>query len=372
LPFSPDLALTVAAGLIGMAAGWLIERSHFCTMGAISDAYLFGSWRRLRAWGLAVATALLSTQALAALGILPLAGSVYLAAPLEPLALVLGGLLFGIGMVLAGGCASRNLVRLGAGSLKALVVVLVLAATAAATEAGILAWPAAQIRNAAMWSLDQPAQSLGALVAAGGLGTAGTAGTADRIIAVILGGGLLALVLKDAAFRRSRADLGLGLGLGALVTLGFLVTGRLMAAGDAATAGSLTFVAPTAEALRWLMGSRSFWPGFAVALVLGTIAGAALSARRGKRLRLETFVSRDDMIRHVAGAALMGTGGILALGCTVGQGMSGLATLATGSFIAVGGIVVGALVGLRRLERGSWRAAVGLGSRATLDVAPGG
>lgn len=363
---SPVMGLALAAGLLGLAAGWLIERTHFCTMGAISDAYLFGSWRRLRAWALAIATALVLVQLLAASGLVPLAEAFYLAPRLEPVSLFAGGLLFGIGMVLAGGCASRNLVRLGAGSLKALVVVLMLGLAAFATLGGVLVLPAEALRGLAVLPLDQPTQSLGAFLARGG---AIAAPRADLAIALALAAGLFAFVLKDQAFRRNPADLALGLGLGTLVALGFVLTGRLFADPfEPVAVVSLAYVAPTSSALFWTMTGNGLWPGFGAALTLGTILGATLSAIIGGRFRVETFTSRDDMIRHVAGGLLMGFGGILALGCTVGQGMSGLSTLAIGSFIACAGIVLGAVLALRRLERGGWRAAIGLG-RADLTRA---
>lgn len=367
LALSPALSLAVGAGLLGLAAGWLIERTHFCTMGAISDAYLFGSQRRLRAWLLAIATALLFTQLLAGAGLVPLAEAFYLAPRIEPLALLVGGVLFGIGMVLAGGCASRNLVRLGAGSLKALVVVLMLGLTAFATVAGVLVQPAELLRQAVVWPLDQPTQSLGALLAA--TGVIGRP-VADLFLGLAIAGALFGFVFKDARFRRDWPDLGLGFGLGLLVALGFLLTGWLLADPfEPVAVVSLAYVAPTARALLWTMTGNGLWPGFGAALVLGTILGAALSAGFGGRFRVETFRAADDMMRHVAGGALMGFGGILALGCTVGQGMTGLATLAVGSFIAMAGIVAGALLALRRLERGSWRAALGLKTATGLDPA---
>lgn len=360
LPHAALLAL--AAGLLGFAAGWLIERTHFCTMGAISDAYLFGSLRRLRAWCLAIATALLLTQGVAALGILPLAESFYLVPRIEPLALFVGGVLFGVGMVLAGGCASRNLVRLGAGSLKALVVVLMLGLTAFASAGGFLVGLAEIPRAAVVWTTGPAGQSLGALIPAFGFGEARLA---DTVLALLIGGGLLVFVLKDSAFRRSPRDLSLGLGLGGLAALGFLVTGWLLADPfEPQPIMSLSYVAPISRGLLWLMTGNGFWPGFGAALAFGTILGSACSALLGRRMRIETFAARDDMIRHVAGGALMGFGGMLALGCTVGQGISGLATLAIGSFIAMAGIVMGALLALRRLERGGWLMALGLARRA--------
>ncbi len=361
------LALALGAGLLGLVAGWLIERTHFCTMGAISDAYLFGSWRRVRAWTLAVATALLLTQMLALGGVVPLAETFYLAPRIEALALLVGGVLFGIGMVLAGGCASRNLVRLGAGSLKALVVVLMIGLTAFATMAGVLVWPAELLRSAVVWTVGQPTQSLGALLAAAGIAARPVA---DAVLGLAFAALLLVFVLADARFRRSLPDLALGFGLGTLVTLGFLLTGRLLADPfEPIAVVSLAYVAPTGRALLWTMTGNGLWPGFGAALVLGTIVGAALSAGLGGRFRIETFRAPDDMMRHLAGGALMGFGGVLALGCTVGQGITGLATLAMGSFIAVGGIVAGALLALRRLERGSWRAAFGLGASTGLGPA---
>ena len=368
---SPVVAIALGAALLGGLAGWLIERSHFCTMGAISDWYLFGSQRRLRAWGLAIATALVLTQLAAATGLVPLALSEPLGSAIEPVALIIGGVLFGIGMVLAGGCASRNLVRLGGGSLKALVVLLMLGVTAFATQAGILAPVAGLLRGAASFALDQPTQSLGAALAAAGIGRAPAL---DLALGLALGAGLLLYAFKDPSFRRSRLDLQLGLGLGSLIALGFVLTGWLQAASLVEpqwAVASLTFVAPIAEAQLWVMTGAGVWPGFGAALAVGTVLGAALSAVSAGRARIETFGHQGDMIRHVGGAGLMGFGGILALGCTVGQGMTGLATLALGSFLALLGIVLGAVLALRRLERGSWRAALGLGGSAGLGPAGG-
>ncbi len=357
------IGLVAVAALLGLGVGWLLERSHFCTMGALSDAYLFGSLRRLRSWLLAMATALLLTQALAALGLVPLDATPWLARPLEPLALLVGGLLFGVGMVMAGGCASRNLVRLGTGSLKALVVVLVLGLTAMATAGGLLAWPADLLRAASA----DPGRSLGGLLAAG---LPVSARTLDLFLALLIGGGLLVWIFRDAGYRRNRADQTVGFGLGIAVALGYLATGWLFRdPAGLAPVVSLNFAAPLAEAVAWGAAGRGTWPGFGAALVLGTIAGAALSAGSARRARIETFSSRDDMIRHMAGAALMGFGGMLALGCTIGQGVSGIATLAPGSFLALAGIVLGALLALRRLEQGSWRGALGWGVGRQMEPA---
>ncbi len=351
------IGLAGSAAVLGLVVGWLIERSHFCTMGAISDAYLFGSRRRLRTWLLAMASALLLTQTLAASGLVPLDETPYLTLRIEPVALLGGGLLFGIGMVMAGGCASRNLARLGGGSLKALIVVLVLGLAAMATAGGVLAWPASLLRETFAWSTAAPSASFGGFLAGAiPLGAAAL----DRSLALLLGAALLFWVFKDPGFRRNRLEQIVGIGLGLASAAGFLITGQLFhdAAGASAVV-SLNYAAPMAEAVAWAAAGRNAWPGFGAALVLGTVAGAALSAGTANRLRIETFTSPDDMIRHVVGALLMGFGGVLALGCTIGQGVSGIATLAVGSFLALAGILLGALLALRRLEHGSWRGALG-------------
>lgn len=361
------IGLAASAAILGLVAGWLIERGHFCTMGAISDAYLFGSHRRIRTWLLAMATALLASQALAASGLVPLDDTPYRTSRIEPVALFGGGLLFGIGMVMAGGCASRSLVRLGAGSLKALVVVLVLGLTAMATAQGILAWPAGLVRGALAWTTTAPSPSPGGLLAGA---MAVEAPALDLAIALLLGAGLLYWIFKDPGFRRNRLDQLVGFGLGLASAAGFAVTGWLFR-DLAAPSGivSLNFAAPMAEFVTWGALGRNAWPGFGAALVLGTIGGAAFSAAGKHRLRIETFTSPDDMIRHVLGGMLMGFGGVLAMGCTIGQGVSGIATLALGSFLALAGIVLGALVALRRLEQGSWRGAFGWGEGRRLEPA---
>lgn len=345
-------ALVPAGGLLlGAAFGALVQRSHFCTMGCVSDAVLFGSFRRARIWALALATALLGSQALELGGAVDLAASAYRAPSLFWLGALLGGLLFGFGMVLAGGCVGRNLARLGAGSLKALATLLVLAGTAQATLAGALAPLAAGLR------------AVGTLpLGGGGAGGGGDSG-APALLAAALGvapapvaaaltlaaaAALLGFVLKDAAFRRAGEEAATGVLLGLLVPLGWLLTGWL-AGGEPQ---SLTFVAPVGSGLLFLMTGRGGTAGFGIALVGGTLLGAALVAGARRQLRLETFAGRGDTLRHLAGGAMMGVGGALALGCTVGQGLTGAATLGVGSLLALGSILAGGVWGVRYLETG--------------------
>jgi len=327
-------ALVVLAGLLGGAVfGATVQRANFCTMGAVSDIALFADWRRMRAWLLAIAIALLGTQALAVLGLVDLQRSAYLAAaPVWPAA-VLGGLLFGFGMTQTGGCVSKNLVRAGGGNLKSLIVLAVFAAVALLTAL-------------AVFSIDAPHALAGVPGATSPSGRAAAA--------MLIGVALLWFCLKDAAFRRSRRDLAAGLVLGALVAALWL----LPALGAMTRPALLNFASPVGEAARHLAGATAAGSGFALAAVIGAVGGAFVAAKASGTLRIERFAGRDDVRRHLVGALLMGLGGALAMGCTIGHGITGLSSLAAPSMLAFFAMIAGALAGLRYLEHGSLRGLV--------------
>jgi uncharacterized membrane protein YedE/YeeE len=342
-------ATLLAVFVIGAAFGGLVQRSHFCTMGAVSDAALFGSFRRLRLWALAIATALLGSQALDAAGLVDLAATSYRQPGLFWPGAILGGLLFGFGMVQAGGCPSRNLVRLGGGSLKALVALLVTGVATYATILGILAPLHAALRAVGTVPLGDD-QGLPALLAAA---TGLPQGLAVFAVTLLAASGLLAFAFRDPAFRRSPAELLTGIGLGVLVPLCWLATSRLGADPFAPPAAqSLTYVGPVGDAVYWLMAGGTGRAGFAVALVAGTVSGAFAVAAWRRQLRIEAFAARDDMVRHLVGGTLMGVGGALAQGCTIGQGLTGVATLGLGSWLALAAILAGGWWGVKHLETG--------------------
>ena len=360
----PDLPSTaqvvLAAGIGGCLFGAVSQATGFCAMGAVSDLVLFGDRRRLRAWLLAAAVALFGAQALQGAGLVDLGQSAYLAAPTLPLAgALLGGLAFGIGMTLAGGCGAKSLVRLGGGNLKALLVLLVMGISAMATLKGVLA-PLRQgferLTALPLSPLGLTRPSLPALLEGAGLPPA----AAVAVAVAGLGGGLAWWCLKDSDFRRSPADLGGGVAIGLLVPAGWATTGILGADPfEPAALASFSFVAPIGAALVYLMTATGASLSFAVASVGGVVIGAFAVACRQGRFQLETFTDRADFLRHLAGAALMGTGGVLAMGCTIGQGVTGLSTLALASPLALAGLILGAMIGLKRLETGSTAAALG-------------
>lgn len=342
-------ALAAAGLLIGGLFGAVAYRSHFCTMGAVSDLVLFGSRRRLRVWALAIVAAIVGTQGLALAGLVPLGASAHLAPRLFWLGAVSGGLLFGFGMVLAGGCPSRALVRLGGGSMKALVVLLVTGIAAFLVASGPLAGVLTTLSAVGSVPLALPTGGLDAALA----GPLGLPPITAAVLAAALVLAPLVLFVTDRRFLASRADVATGLAIGALVALGWLATATLVDPfGPPAAPVSLTFVAPTGRSILWLMVGNGEVPGFGVATILGTALGAALATAASGGPRIETFASQGDMLRHLGGAVLMGVGGVLAGGCSVGQGVTGVSALSLQALLALAAILLGTVWGLRYLETG--------------------
>ena len=339
---------------IGLVLGWISRYSNFCTVGAISDLYASGDQSRFRMWMLAIAIAIIGTQALILGDLIAIQDSFYISQPLYWLSYILGGLVFGFGMVLASGCGGRNLVRIGGGSLKAVVVFLVMAVFAYMTMRGIFG----VIRVA---SIEKVALSLGTRQDLPSL-LAQPRAVVSGLVALVL----LAYVLMGAELRRRPRLIAGGVVIGALVVAGWWVTGHIgFVAEDPNTlearflatntrgVESLTFVAPLAYWLDLMMfwSDKSRGPTFSVATVTGVVLGAWIHALASKTFRWEGFVDRADLVRHLVGGAMMGVGGVVAFGCTIGQGITGVSLLALGSFIATAAIIGGGWLGLRWIER---------------------
>lgn len=350
----PVTTLVPGAGFVaGMLFGATAQRTNFCTMGAISDAVFLDDYRRLRAWLLAIAVAVIASQSLHAAGIIDLGKSIYLSSNLGWLGAVLGGLMFGFGMTMTGGCGNKTLVRLGAGNLKSIVVFLFLAVSAYMTLRGLFGLVRANLietTNIDLKARGLATQGLPDLLAALGL----PAGAARWATVAALAGGLLVYCFRDAAFRRSPPHVVSGLVIGALIPAGWLVTGVLGADDfDPTPLASFTFVAPIGEAVQYLMTFTGSTINFGIAAVGGVIVGSFLAAQATGEFKLEAFVGADDFLRHMVGGVLMGTGGVMALGCTIGQGVTGMSTLAFGSLLALLSILAGGVLGLRYLETGT-------------------
>lgn len=348
------VVLAVGGLLIGLVFGAVVQRTGFCAMGAVSDMATFGDLRRMRAWLLAGAVAILGAHALQGAGVVALDRTMYMAPRAAWTLNIGGGLVFGFGMVFAGGCPSRNLVRAGSGDLRALLIVLIVGIAAFATIGGVLGPLRVALGEATSLDLtraDMATQGLDVLAGA----HAGPGGGAPRLLAAVLvAGALLLFCLASSDFRRSRVHVIAGLAIGLCVVAGWALTGLAFdeLADRVVEPASLTFVRPVGDTLDWLQRYSALgWPGFAVTTVLGTVAGAFLAAAFSGSFALATFAGVPDTLRSLAGGVMMGIGGVFAVGCTIGQGVTGLSTLALGSFLALAAIILGALAGLKVMER---------------------
>lgn len=350
---NPAAWLAIGGLIIGMVFGYIVMRTNFCTMGSISDMLSFGDYRRFRAWLLAGATTVVGAQLLNAAGVVDLSKSMYLGANLNWLGHIVGGLMFGYGMVFAGGCASRNLARVGAGDLRSLLTLIVMGLFAYMTIGGLLG-PirdvAERMTAIALGATTVKAQGLGNIV---GAVVPANPVVINLAVAAVIAGAMLIYCFKDAEFRASRIHVLSGIGIGLCAVAGWALTG--LAFDDMADRPvspiSLTYVRPTADAIEWLQRfTAGMIPGFGVTTVFGAILGSFIAAKSMGRFQLTTFASVADTKRCMFGAALMGIGGVLALGCTVGQAITGISTLALGSFLTFAAIVAGGVIGMKRLE----------------------
>lgn len=344
---------------LAFALGVLVRQTHFCTMGAVADIVHLGDWSRMRMWALAAAVAIAGFNVLVALGLVQASNTVYGGPRWLIGSALAGGLLFGFGMVLASGCGSKTLVRVGGGNLKSLVVLLVMGLTAWATLRGITA--VLRVISVDRLAIELPvSQDLPSLMA---YLTGGSVQTLAALCAVVVGGGVLLWALARPEGRHPQVLAG-GVGTGLLVLAMWWTTGRFGFVAEhpetleptfLATASqrmeAFSFVAPVAQALEWLVffSDRSRTVGVGMVVVAGVLSGAAAAALVTRTFRWEGFQEVSDMGRHLAGAALMGVGGVTAMGCTFGQGLSGLSTLGLTSLVAVPAILGGAVLGLRFL-----------------------
>jgi len=328
--------LVVWSGLvIGLAFGATAQATGFCLMRGLANAWARGDTLKLRAFALAMAVALLGSQALVLLDVLSLGGALYLPPTASWLAVPLGGALFGYGMVLANGCGARSLVLLGSGNLRSFVVLVCLGLSAAMTLSGLLAPLRVWLEGATTLAL--PARDLPGLL-----------GLPAWLAALVLGGALTAWALASRDFRASPREWLGGLAIGALVPAGWYVTGVLgFDDFEPVRLATLTFIAPIGDSLQYAMLSTGSRLGFGVSVVAGVLAGALVMALARRDFRWQGFSGPGHMGRSMAGGSLMGIGGVLALGCSIGQGLSGFSTLALPTFAALAGILLGAWLGIK-------------------------
>ena len=365
-----QLALTTMQVLLctlalSIALGAVLQASHFCTMGAISDMVLMRDPVRLQQWAVAAAVAMWGFAAMQWAGWIDPRESIYGADKLLWLSSLLGGTLFGAGMVLASGCTSQSLVRLGAGNLKSLVVLLVMGIFGLATLRGFLAvW---RVKGLETIYLHAPEQAfVGSWLA---LKTGLSLSVASAVAALGVGGALFMWALKGLAKAPFSMKWG-GWAVGGAVVALWWISGvwghgsehpETLEAFYVATGSgrmeSFSFTSPVSMSLDAFMyfsdGTKKLTIG--MVSVLGVMVGSCVRAMLSGTFRWEGFVNRSDLVRHVIGGALMGVGGVTAMGCTFGQGLSGLSTLSWMSILTLFSIGWGAWLTLvwqlRQMER---------------------
>jgi len=345
---TPSFVAGLSGLIIGITIGFAARRAKLCTFAAIEDATIGGDTRRMKVFAVALAIAILGTQALIAAGLLEPRLTPYVPAAWPWFGALVGGLLFGTGMALVGTCAFGSLVRLGGGDLRGLVVLLVFGLVAQATLRGVLSAVRTEFLDRAAVPLPAlPQGDLPSLMALLGLPQARL--VTGLAIAVLL----LLWALTDARLRRARRLLLAGAVVGLCILAGWVATAVLPDPLDTEIRPqSLNFVAPVARAITAGLLGQGSAADFGMASALGAVVGAALAARSIDEFRWEAFDDPREMRRHLLGAVLMGFGGVLAGGCTIGQGMTSASLLALSAPIAIAGMIIGARVGIFVLVEG--------------------
>lgn len=345
------LWLTALCGFaIGGVAGLAVRRGRLCSFSAIESGLLGGDWRQMKAFALALAIALAGTQGMVAAGLLDPALGGYVPNRVALLSAALGSLMFGLGMAFVGTCAFGSLVRLGGGDLRSLITMIFFGGFAYATLRGALSWIRLDVFERINVKMPGGAASDFATL------LTQFAGMDLRLtLAALLAIALGAWALRDARFRASRRLLGASLALGLCVVAGWAATGPLADPFDDTTPRSLTFVGPVARGLFGVLGNHAEWLTFGVMSVPGVIFGAFCHALWRRDFRWEAYDDHHEMRRHITGAMLMGIGGVLAGGCTIGQGLTAASALAVTAPIAIIGMIAGARIGIAILVEGSIR-----------------
>lgn len=338
----PGLAALI--GLVGgMVLGLAARIARFCSLGAIEDALHGGSNKRLAMWAIAIGTATLGSFWMFALGLFDFAGTFYHTQPFSPVLVTLGGLLFGYGMAIAGNCGFGALARLGGGDLRSFVIVLVLGISAYITLSGPLAPVRVALLDATAVSL--PEGGISGLLAGFGI--------PPVVTGTFIGLAMLGVGLAQPDLRKDTSTLVWSALVGMAIVSGWAGTQWIATHGfDPADVVSHTYSAPVGETILFAMTASGGGLSFGVGSVVGVVLGALLGSFRMGHFRWEACEDPRELRRQLGGAGAMGVGAILAVGCTVGQGISAFSVLAYSVPFAVISILIGAALGLNYLITG--------------------
>lgn len=356
--------------VIAAIFGALANKTHFCTMGAVADWANFHDLNRMRSWVLAIGLTVIGLGLLEYFGLVDMSLTTSNETSTPPyrftnfvwLRHLVGGVMFGVGMTLGSGCGNKTLVRIGEGNMKAVVVFIMIT-----VGASLMFFTNFDYQVFLQW-MNPLSIDFGTMGASGQdiasvfFAVTETEESADiRLLAALaIGGTQLAWVFMSSDFRQQGGKILTGIVVCLLVLSGWYLTagegGQLLIEEIdfmdeppyASGAQSVTFIGPTAHLAQYVYrGFSSAYLSLGVMLIVGVIVGSFLYSLATRKLRIEWFVAWDDFFRHVIGGLLMGIGGVLALGCTIGQGISGFSTLALGSFVAIAGIVVSSMMTMK-------------------------
>jgi len=363
---------------VAFVMGAVVNKTNFCTMGAVSDAVNMGDMSRMRAWFLAIAVAMIGVVILEASGTLSVNSTFppYRGNQLIWLENLLGGLLFGVGMTLASGCGNKTLIRIGGGNIKSIFVLMVIAVIAYYMTTP---FPGSDktLYSVLFYDWINPTsitlssnQDLGSLINDGNENV-------RHILGAVISLVLLVIIFKSSEFRSNMENVVAGIVVGICVLAGWYISGALVSinaegemlnlsaymsnwdmlsdseAGKPAEARSLatqsfTFINPMGQTYGYAIGGfASKFLTFGLMALFGVIAGSFVWSLLSRSFRIEWFASIGDFVTHMIGAVLMGFGGVLAVGCTVGQGITGVSTLALGSIITLAAIILGSAMTMK-------------------------
>lgn len=334
LPFlsEPRLAVAAATLVAGLLFGAFAESSQFCLLGGMRDAAEGQGRSRLAAFAVAALAAVAVTQALVGFGYLDLQTSLYLAAVAALPAVAIGGFLFGVGAAMTRGCAGRLTILSATGNLRALLVIVVVGLAGYATMRGLLAPARTELESYA-----RPAAAQADLITGAGLGE-----SARIALALIAGLAALALARVAGVWRGVAA-----LAIGALIAGSWGASAVLGDDGfDKLAPWAPSFIAPLGNGLLYVLTYTGARLDAGITFLAGVLIGAFLSSLAGGRAKLVSFESPRQTVRYLSGGVLMGFGGVMAIGCSTGQGLSGLSTLAPASLVAISAIAAGMWAGV--------------------------
>lgn len=350
MSFATSPWFLVLAGLAaGLVLGFVARANHFCTMSALERYWYASDTSGVRTWILAAAVALVATQAMQALGWVDTVSSFYIRSSFAWIGAIAGGIAFGFGMALVGTCGFGALVRLGGGSLRSLIILIVLGLAAMSAQKGLIAQ--ARVALSDNYAVDfswTGGQSLGQIA------SFWTGREVTPAIAAAVALLMFVWIFMESSYRRRTGSIATGVVVGLVIAFGWWATSyAAVHSFDVVQIEAGSFVVPVADTILQAITFTGVLPDYGVGLVLGVVGGAALCAFWKRDVRWEACDDARELGRHIAGGLLMGVGGVFAMGCTIGQGVTAVSALAISAPVVLASIFLGARMGLAYLIEGS-------------------